>query len=185
MFGKSYQVKNLTLFDEDYTDAEAEEEDDDDHPDSESPAEVSVTKIVSYVPLFRLRYSLNVSNKDMRSLSMKWENEVLHYLNEKFQSNSISLSVSSSSAISDTVSKQARDEGPFIAIALLIFFIFAWLFISIQGNSHTPIGCISFCGIISLALSSGATFGLLTVLRVQIIEPMALLVLVVASKFNI
>jgi hypothetical protein len=120
----------------------------------------------------------------MRYLSINWEREVLRYLNERFQSTLINLSVSASTSIADTVSKQAHHEGPFMTIILLIFFIFVCFFISIQGNFHTSVGYLSLCGIIGLALSSGATFGLLSVIGIQIIEPMAILVFIIASKFK-
>ena len=74
--------------------------------------------------MVNVRYSLNVSNDEMRSLSLQWEREALRYLNEKFQSSLIHISPSTSTAITETVGKQARDEGPFMAIMLLIFFIF-------------------------------------------------------------
>jgi hypothetical protein len=180
IFGKDYQVINITSPEEDYD----EDEDDDDTEDLTTTKVPSTIEIVSYVPIFRLRYALNVSNDELRHLSMHWEREILRYLNEKFQSTLINFSASTSTAVSDTVGKQARDEGPFITIMLLIFFIFAGFFISIQGNFHTSVGYLSLCGVINLALSSGATFGLLTILKFQIIEPMALIVFVIASKFE-
>jgi hypothetical protein len=179
IFGKDYQVINTTSPGVDYEDEEEEEEED----SVTTPA--VVTEIISYIPIFRLRYSLNVSNDQMRSLSIHWEREILRYLNENFQSKLITLSASTSTSITDTISKQAHTEGPFMAIMLLIFFIFVCFFISIQGNSHTSVGYLSLCGIISLALSSGATFGLLSLFRIQIIEPMTLIVFVIASKFKI
>jgi hypothetical protein len=182
IFGKDYQVINITLPEEDYD--EDEEQEDGDTEDLTTIKVPSTIEIVSYVPIFRLRYALNVSNDELRHLSMHWEREILRYLNEKFQSTLINFSASTSTAVSDTVGKQARDEGPFITIMLLIFFIFAGFFISIQGNFHTSVGYLSICGVINLALSSGATFGLLTILKFQIIEPMALIVFVIASKFE-
>jgi phosphate starvation-inducible membrane PsiE len=181
IYSKHHQIANVTTPEVDYDEDEGEEEEEvEDSP--KKPA--SLTEIVSYVPIFRLRYSLNVSNKEMLHLSMDWEREVLNHLNEKFQSTLINLSVSTSSAVADVVSKQAHDEGPYMAIMLLVFFIFVCFFISIQGNFHTSVGYLPLCGMISLALSSGATFGFLAVIRIQIIEPMALLVFVVASKFE-
>ncbi len=180
IFGKDYKVINKTS-DVDYDDEEEEEEGE----DNNSPAPVVATEIVSHVPIFRLRYSLNVSNDQMRSLSIKWEREVLRYLNEKFQSELITVSASTSLSITDTIGKQAHHEGPFMAITLLIFFIFVCFFISFQGNCHTSVGYLSLCGIISLVLSTGATFGLLSIFRIQIIEPMTLIVFVVASKLII
>ncbi|CAF3528012.1 unnamed protein product [Rotaria sp. Silwood1] len=174
IFSKHHQFMNVTSPESDYVDEEEEQE----YLDVTTQA--TLTEIISYVPIFRLRYSLNVTTNEMRYLSTIWENEVLRYLNEKFQSKLIYLSVSGSTSISDAVSKQARNEGPFIAIMLLIFFIFVCFFISIQGNFHTSVGYLSLCGIISLALSSGATFGLISIFKIQIIEPMALIVFVVA-----
>ncbi|CAF3212379.1 unnamed protein product [Rotaria sp. Silwood2] len=179
IFSKHHKFINVTSPESDYVDEEEiEGEEKEEHLDVTTPA--TLTEIISYVPIFRLRYSLNITTNEMRYLSTIWENEVLRYLNEKYQSKLIYLSVSSSTAISDTVSKQARDEGPFIAIMLLIFFIFVCFSISIQGNFHTSVGYLSFCGIMSLALSSGATFGLISIFRIQIIEPMSLVVFVVA-----
>lgn len=177
IFGKVYQVKNVTLAQEDYDDESEGSED-------EVPVTPEVTEIISHVPIFRLRYSLNITTDEKRHLSMLWETEAMRYLNENFQSDLISLSVTSSTAISDTVSKQARDEGPFIAIMLLIFIIFACFFVSIQGNFHTSVGYLSIFGIISLILSSGATFGLLSLFQIEIIEPMALIVYVITSQFS-
>ena len=178
IFGKTYQVINATAPEVDYQDDEEKEEEEE--ADAVSTPAIS-TEIISYVPVFRLRYSLNISNDQMRSLSVNWEKEVLRYLNEKFQSMLITISASTSTAITDTISKQAQNESPFMAIMLLIFFIFVCFFISIQGSSHTSVGYLSICGIISLTLSSGATFGLLAVCRIAIIEPMALIVFVIAS----
>jgi hypothetical protein len=177
IFGKDYQVINITSSGVDYDDEEEEEE------EEESNVPVS-TEIISHIPIFRLRYSLNVSNDQMRSLSINWEREIIHYLNEKFQSKLINVFPSTSISITDSISKQAHHDGPFMAIMLLIFFIFVCFLISIQGNSHTSVGYLSICGIISLVLSSGATFGLLSIFRIQIIEPMTLLVCVIASKLK-
>ena len=181
IFSKHFRTMNVTLPEADYVDDEEEVEENVDITTTPPPSK----EIVYYVPIFRLRYSLNVSNDEMQHLSMQWEREALRYLNEIFQSKIITVSASSSTAISDAVSKQARDEGPFMAIMFLTFSIFVCFSISIQGNFHTSVGYLSLCGIISLALSSGATFGLLTVVRVQLIEPMALIVFVVASKFEL
>lgn len=173
IFGKNYQVINVTSSDADYQDDE--EEDDE-------PTPVVFTQIVSHVSVFRLRYALNISNDRMRALSIDWEKAVLHYLTEQFQSNLISVFPSTSTAITDTINKQAHNEGPFMAITLLIFLIFVCFAISIQGNSQTSVGYLSVCGIVSLMLSTGATFGILAIFRIDIIEPMALIIFVVASK---
>ncbi|UJR08210.1 hypothetical protein I4U23_012483 [Adineta vaga] len=175
IFGKNYRTMNVTTPEEDYHDEEEEEE-----GNIPEVKQSNLAEIVSYVPLFRLRYSLNNSNDRMHSLAIQWEREVLHYLNEKFQSSLIHISPSTSTAITDIVGKQARDEGPLMTIMLLIFFIFVGFFISIEGNFHTSVGYLSLCGVINLALASGATFGLLSVLRFEIIEPMALIVFAVA-----
>ncbi|CAF4435477.1 unnamed protein product, partial [Adineta steineri] len=39
---------------------------------------------------------------------------------------------------------------------------------------------LPICGLFSIALSTGATFGILSLFRIQIIEPMALLVFIIA-----
>jgi hypothetical protein len=181
IFSKHYQTINKTIPVDDYVDEDDEvpEETIDDVTTS-----LPYTQIVSYVPIFRLRYALNSSNQQMHSLALDWEKEIIHYLTEEFHSKLIKISASVSTSISDTISKQARTEGPFMAITLLIFFIFVCFFISIQGNFHTSVGYLSLCGIISLALSTGATFGFLSLIKIQIIEPMALIVLVIASKFQ-
>ncbi|CAF0973436.1 unnamed protein product [Adineta ricciae] len=179
IFSKDYKILNTTVPEEDYVDEEEEEEEEDGEKVPE-PKPAQFIEVVSYVPLFRIRYSLNISTDAMRSLALQWEREVLRYLNEKFHSSLIHISPSTSTAISDIVGKQARDEGPFMTIMLLIFFIFVGFFISIQGNSHTSVGYLSLCGVINLALASGATFGLLAVFKLQIIEPMALIVFAVA-----
>ena len=182
IFSKDYKILNTTLPEEDYVDEEEEKEEGEEGEEVSEPKQAKFIEVVSYVPLFRIRYSLNISTDEMRSLALQWEREVLRYLNEKFHSSLIHISPSTSTAITDTVGKQARDEGPFMAIMLLIFFIFVGFFISIQGNSHTSVGYLSLCGVINLALASGATFGLLAVFQFQIIEPMALIVFAVASK---
>ncbi|CAF0971101.1 unnamed protein product [Adineta steineri] len=179
IFGKDFKIINATLPEVDY-DEEEEEEEVGEPEDLPVVKHTSSEKTISYVPIFRIRYSLNISNDHMRHLSTQWEREVLHYLNEKYQSNLIEISPSTSTAITDTVGKQARDEGPFMAIMLLIFFIFVGFFISIQGNFHTSVGYLSICGVLNLALATGATFGLLSVFKIQIIEPMALIIFVVA-----
>ena len=181
IFGKNYQVINTTSTDVvDYQDDEEAEEEEEDA--MTTPA--SLTEIISYVPIFRLRYALNISNDRMRSMAIQWERDVLHYLTEEFHSDSIIISASTSTAISDSITKQAHKEGPFMAIMLLIFFILVCFVISIQGSSHTSVGYLSVCGMISLALSSGATFGLLSICGIDLIEPMALTIFVIASKID-
>lgn len=181
IFSKAYRTANVTIPEDDY-DEEEEEGDDSESMGSTTTKKPAVQEVISYVPMFRLRYSLNISNEHMRNLSLQWEKEALRTLNEQFDSKLIEISPSTSSAISDTVGKQARDEGPFMAIMLLIFFISVGFFICIQGNFHTSVGYLSHCGVVNLALTSGATFGLLSLFKFEIIEPMALIAFAVASK---
>ena len=115
---------------------------------------------------------------------MKWEKAVSRYLIEEFHSELISVSFTTSTSISDIVTKQARDEGPFMTIILFMFFIFVCFSISIQGNFYTSVGYLPIGGIISLILSSGATFGLLSIMKIQIVEPLALMIVVLAGNFH-
>lgn len=180
MFGKNYHLTNATPIISDYDDGEDNEE----HLNSTLSVNTSLEKIISYVPLFRLRYSLNISTPEMRQLAIEWEREVLRYLNKEYKSLLIDLFPSTSTAITDVIMKKAHEEGLYMSFMILIFFILFCLFISIQGNFHTSVGYLPICGIISIALSTGATFGLLALFHVQIIEPMALLVLIVTSKLR-
>jgi hypothetical protein len=134
--------------------------------------------------VFRLRYALNASTVEKHQWSVQWERKVLRYLNEEYQSNVIHISASSSTAISDVVTKQARDEGGYLGILFAVFFVLICVSITVQGNSHTSVGYLSLCGIASLTLSSGATFGVLTMVGIEIIEPMALVVFIIASKLS-
>lgn len=182
IFGKYHQVINTTLPTDDYDDVEEEEEEETvDDVTTPSP----IISIVSYVPVFRLRYALNSSNQEMLTLGLKWEKELYSYLTQKYQSKLIKLSVSASTSIADTINKQAHHEGPYMTIMLLVFFIFVCLFISLQGNFQTSVGYLSLFGIISLALSTGATFGFISLIRIQIIEPMALIIAAIACKLNL
>jgi hypothetical protein len=178
MFGKNYQLTNATPIISDYDDGEDHEE----HVSSTSTVGTPLEKIISYVPLLRLRYSLNVSTPEMRQLAIEWEREMLRYLNNEYESSLIDIFPSTSTAITDVVMKKAHQEGLYLSLMILIFFILFCLSVSIQGNFHTSVGYLPICGIISIALSTGATFGLLAIFRVQIIEPMALLVFIVVSK---
>ena len=174
IFGKSYQRMNVSSADADYDDGETQ-------PSMPMP-EALLEEIVSYVPVFRLRYALNASTVEKNQLSVQWERQVLRYLNEEFQSNVIHISASTSTAISDVVTKQARDEAGYLGILFAVFILLVCVSISVQGNSHTSVGYLSLCGIVSLTLSSGATFGVLTVVGIEIIEPMALVVFIIASR---
>lgn len=179
MFGKDYQLTNVTPVESDYVDPEENDED-----DSRQIIETPLEKIISYAPLLRIRYSLNVTTIEMKQLAIQWERELLEYLNNQYQSLLIDLFPSTSVAITDTVAKQSHQEGLYMTLMIGIFFICYYFFLIIQGNSHTSVGYLPICGMISIGLSTGATFGILTLFRIQIIEPMALLVFVVISKLN-
>ena len=180
IFGKNYRTANVSAPEVDYEDDEEDEEGEESRSKTTTPA--PMTEIVSYVPLFRLRYALNVSTKEMHQLAVRWEREVLRSLTEDYRTDLLEISASTSTAISDLVSQQAREEGTFLVILFSVFFLFVCASISLQGNARTSVGYLSLCGIVSFVFSSGATFGLLAVLRLSIIEPMALLLFVVASK---
>lgn len=180
MFGKHFQVINETPLVSDY---EEEPEDKTDGDAQIEPVEAPpVRQIISNVSVFRLRYSLNTSTDERRQLAIEWEREVFRYLNEEYQSTLIDLFVSTSTAITDSIEKKAHEEGILMSIMLLIFFVLFCIFSSIQGNALTSLGLLPLFGLISITLSTGATFGLLSLCRVQIIEPMAFLVFLVASK---
>lgn len=172
IFGKDFRVINVTEEEPDYEDEEEEP--------MKSTSAPRMKEIVSYVRLFRLRYALDVSTDELRRLAMAWERGVLKMLNEDFHSDLIEFSASTSTAISDLVSGLARKEGVFIGILFLIFFILICLFVSFQGDIHTSVGFLSLFGICNFFLSSGTTFGLLTLMKVEILEPMALIVFVIA-----
>jgi hypothetical protein len=178
MFGKNIQFRNATPVVADYDDGEEHEL----HEEMITTTAMPLEKIISYVPLFRLRYALNTSTSELRQLAISWEREVLRYLNEEYQSTIIDLLPSTSTAITDTIAKKAHDEGIYMTLMILIFFILVCIFLSGQGNFHTSVSYLPLCGIISIALSTGATFGLLSLFRIQIIEPMALLVFIISSK---
>ncbi|CAF3412727.1 unnamed protein product [Rotaria sp. Silwood1] len=175
MFGKNYYLTNALPIGSDYEEEEEEEPD-----DSAKIVQTTSDKIISYVPLFRLRYSLNTSTLEMRQLAIDWEREVFRYLNEDFKPNSIEIFPLTSTAASDVITKKAHDEGLYMMIMFLIFFVLLCLFISIQGNFHTSVGYLPLCGILSIGLSTGATFGLISIFRIKLIEPMVLLVFIVA-----
>jgi hypothetical protein len=174
MFGKDYQLINATKINSDYEDQD----------DSEEILETSFEEIISYVSLIRLRYSLNTTTNEMQQLAIEWEREVLRYLNEEYKSILIDLFPSTSTAISETITKKAHEEGLYMTLMIVIFFIVYYLVLSIQGNFHTSIGYLPFCGLIGIGLSTGATFGVLSIFRIQLIEPMALLVFIVISKLT-
>ena len=181
MFGKNYHLTNATPLTSDY---EEDEEEDKEYHNLKSTIETPLQEIISYVPLLRLRYSLNTSTSEMHQLAVRWEREALRYINENYQSSLINILPSTSTVLTDTIAKKAHEEGLYMSLMILIFFVLCWFFLSIQGNSHTSVGYLPLCGIISIGFSTGATFGLLSLLRIQIIEPMALLVFIVASKLT-
>ena len=175
MFGENYQISNVTEMNSDYVDQD------------EEPTEILPAKfeqIISHVSLYRLRYSLNTTTDQMKQLAVEWERQILKYLNENYHSDLIDIFPSTSTAIPDIVTKKSHEEGLFLTLMIVVFFIFYYFFLSIQGNFHTSVGYLPFCGILSIGLSTGATFGILTIFRIQIIEPMALLVFVVISKLT-
>ncbi|CAF3017265.1 unnamed protein product [Rotaria sp. Silwood2] len=182
IFGKNYYLTNALPIVSDYDEEEEEEEEQQqqEQDDSAKIVQTSSDKIISYVPLFRLRYSLNTSTLEMRQLAIDWEREVFRYLNEDFKSELIELFPLTSTAISDVITKKAHDEGLYMMIMFLVFFVLLCFFMSIQGNFHTSVGYLPLCGILSIGLSTGATFGLISIFRIRVIEPMVLLVFIVA-----
>jgi hypothetical protein len=179
MFGKDFQLANETpIVPDDY------EEEPEQKSDGDSHVVPPVVQIISHVSVFRLRYSLDTSTDERRQLAIDWEREVFRYLSEEYQSTLIDLFVSTSTAITDSIEKKAHEEGILLSVMLLIFFVLVCIFCSLQGNMLTSLGLLPLFGIISMALSTGATFGLLSICRVQIIEPMAFLVFLVASKIE-
>ncbi|CAF2625342.1 unnamed protein product [Rotaria sp. Silwood2] len=187
IFGKNYYLTNALPIVSDYDEEEEEEEEQQqqEQDDSAKIVQTSSDKIISYVPLFRLRYSLNTSTLEMRQLAIDWEREVFRYLNEDFKSELIELFPLTSTAISDVITKKAHDEGLYMMIMFLVFFVLLCFFMSIQGNFHTSVGYLPLCGILSIGLSTGATFGLISIFRIRVIEPMVLLVFIVASKLKL
>jgi hypothetical protein len=188
MFGKGLRMTNVTLTVSDY-DEEPETSTDDNSVDqmlTVSPAvdETSHIQIISYVPLIRLRYSLMSSTATWRQLSIEWERAAFRFLTEQYHSSLIQVSVSTSTAITDTVAKKAHDEGVSLSIMLVTFFVLVCILLGKQGNAMTGVGLLPVCSILSTLLATGATFGLLAIAGIDIVEPMALLVLVVASKFH-
>ena len=183
MFGKNIRLINVTQAPSDYVDEEEEEEQGKDADNTSTvTVETTVDTVISYVPLLRLRYSLNVSTDEMRRLAIQWEYEIYRYLTEEYHSELIDIFPSISTVMTETITKKAHVEGIYVSSMIFIFFILYHLFLSVQGNAHTSVGYLPFCGILSIALSTGATFGILSLLRIPIIEPMALLVFVVVSK---
>ena len=176
MFGKNTLMKNHTPIVEDYKDEEELEEED------AIPSQSKSIEVISHVPLFRLRYSLNSSNSEMNRLSIAWEREAFRYLTERYRSDSIEISVSTSTAIADSIIEKAHQEGIFMLLMILVFFILTCMSISIQGNRLTSVGLLPLFGIFNIILSTGATFGLLSLFRVDIIEPMAFLIIIITSE---
>lgn len=186
IFGKHYRVINVTVAESDY-DEEIENQVLNEvgiTTSSSIDVEPSMLQIISYVPLFRLRYALKSSTPEWHRLAVEWERAALKFLNENYQSKFLDLSVSTSTAIPDAIAKKSHEEGLYLAIVLLTFFALVFILSSLQGNRLTSLGLFPICVLLNIALATGATFGLLTVLQVQIIEPMALIVLVVSRKFD-
>ncbi|CAF5151255.1 unnamed protein product, partial [Rotaria magnacalcarata] len=182
MFGKKYGYADrapVVSDDSDYNDVD-EEAQQHELENSTKIVSPSTERIIVYVPLFRIRYSLNSSTPEIRKLAIDWERKALSYLNGEYKSKLIDVFPSTSTAISDAITKTAHEEGIYITFMFLIFFVLLCIFLSIQGNVYTSVGYLPLCGIISICLSTGATFGLLSVCRIKIIEPMALLIFIVA-----
>ena len=135
-----------------------------------------------HASLLRLRYTLNISTEQMKQHALEWERQILKYLTEDYQSNLIEIYPSTSTALPDMIKKTSEDEGVYLALMILVFMIVYHIVVSFQGNSHTSIGYLPFFGIISTILSTGSTFGILTLCQMSVLEPMALLVLVMISK---
>jgi hypothetical protein len=187
MFGKGYLLTNATSVVADYDEEEEEEEEEDGKVAakySTSTAVAPLEQIISYVPLFRLRYSLSTSTPEKRQLAMLWEREALRYLTYEYESKLIDILPSTSKAIPDTIVQKAHDEGLYMSLMILVFLFLVCVFLTIQGNRHTSVAYLPFFGMISIALSTGATFGVLSLCGIHVIEPMALLVFIVASKFS-
>lgn len=192
MFGKNYQVVERTYTPPDYQEDEQEEAEtgtethteDPEHFSSTTAFETQLEKVISYVPLFRLRYSLSSFTAERRQLSVDWERKVFTFLSRNYKSKIIDVYVSTSTAIYDSITKEAHGEGAYMLLMFTAFFILLCLFISIQGNLHTSVSYLPVFGVISICLSTGATFGLISIFRVKVVEPMTLLVFIIASKLD-
>ena len=178
MFGNGYRTTHESV--PSYYEYESSEEQD----DLAIATEKSLEEIISYVPLLRLRYSLNISTSEMRQLAIKWERATMRYLIEEHHSELIIVLPFTSTAIADSITKKAHEEGLYMSLMMLIFFILVTFFLSIQGNIHTSVGYLPLCGIISTGLSTGATSGLLALFNIPIIEPMFVLLFLVLGKFK-
>lgn len=174
IFGKNYKIINATLTDADY------EDDEEISNVSQLTTTTNVVQIISHVPLFRLRYSLKSSTFESKQLALKWERKAMEFLTEHYQSSLIELAVSTSNSINETVTKKAHAEGIFLALTFVLFLVFVHFLSSIEGNRLTSVGFLPIFGLISIVLSTGTTFGFLTLFQVEIVEPMALIVFAVA-----
>lgn len=170
MFGNTFQIINASENTADYEDPENEEQ--------TEIVPVKFNEIVSHSSLLRLRYTLNISTEEMKQNSLEWERQIIKHLTEDFQSDLIEIYPSTSTALSDLIKKKSEDEGIYLALMILVFMVIYHLVVSFQGNFHTSTGYLPFLGIVSTILSTGSTFGVLTLCQIEIIEPMALLVLV-------
>lgn len=174
MFGKNIQLINATQTQSDYQDEDEDE-------DEDQTIEATLERIISHVSVLRLRYSLNVSTAEMRQLAIQWEYDAYRYLIEEYHSGLIDLFPSISTVLTETITKKAHAEGLYICFMVLIFFVLFHLFLSVQGNAHTSLGYLPLCGILNIGLSTGATFGILSLCGIPIIEPMTLLVFILIS----
>ena len=155
LFGKTYQIINATDSTLDY----------EDHEEQSEITPVKIEEIISHASLLRLRYTLNISTEQMKQHALEWERQILKYLTEDYQSNLIEIYPSTSTALPDMIKKTSEDEGVYLALMILVFMIVYHIVVSFQGNSHTSIGYLPFFGIISTILSTGSTFGILTLCK--------------------
>lgn len=177
IFGRNRQTKFIDPPAVDYEEDTNEEE-----TDAEPPQKIEV---FSYAPLFRLRYALNVTTESSMSIARRWERKAFQFLTKKYSSDIIELSVSTSSAISDTVTEKAREEGSLFIWLFIPFLCLITIFIGCQGNQKTSFGLLTVPIIATNVLTAGSTFGLLNALNISIIEPMALIIVPMTSKVQI
>ncbi|CAF0972507.1 unnamed protein product [Didymodactylos carnosus] len=172
MFGKNYNVEDLI---EDYHDDE-----DDVNITTILPVKQEEKKIISYAPLFRLRYNLNTINESMKQLALEWEKLIIENLtlvDEKF--NQLNIYTSVSTTVNSEISKYARLEAKSIGIMIIVFFLCTCFCVGIEGNWLTSVGYLPLFGIIGYALSTGATFGFLSLCKMSLLEPMTMLALII------
>ncbi|CAF3931945.1 unnamed protein product, partial [Didymodactylos carnosus] len=92
----------------------------------------------------------------------------------------LDIYASVSTIINSEITKYARLDAKSVGIMIIIFFLCTCLWIGIEGNWVTSVGYLPLFGIIGYALSTGAAFGFLTLCKMSLLEPMTMLMLVVA-----